>query len=187
MKQADEKCLTPNGVKLHLGCGREYWTGYLNVDRDPATEADIVSDFSKIDDFIDSGSVAEVCMIHSLSYLNLWQARDLFRMLHRLMVNGGRLIIESPDIVKCAKHLIKKSECLTEYLEGVRGIYAFDFEQISQRALYTPYAFGWTGQHLQIELRQAGFAKIRIMPPRTHGHPWRDIRVEAVKPHADSI
>ena len=31
------------------------------------------------------GTVVEVLSIHSLSYLNLWQARELFRTLHALM------------------------------------------------------------------------------------------------------
>jgi hypothetical protein len=170
------------GVKLHLGCGSDLWPGYVNVDRDPASGADIVSDFLEIDRHFGPGSVAEVSMIHSLSYLNLWQARDLFAKFHRIVVGGGRIIIELPDIGKCADRLLASAGAPGDYLEAVRGIYAFDLGQISRREAYTPYAFGWTGWHLKEELEDAGFTNVALRAPQTHGHPWRDVRVEATKP-----
>lgn len=183
-KRPREQYAETGALKLHLGCGNELWPGYVNVDRDPASRADIVADFLEIDRFLAPDTVAEVCMIHSLSYLNLWQARDLFLQLHKLIINGGQLIIELPDIGKCAEKLLRSNGDLSDYLEGVRGFYAFDLGQIAKRIAYSPYAFGWSGWHLQQELEDAGFGNVRQLPPQTHGHPWRDVRVEALKPMA---
>ena len=68
-----------------------------------------------------------------------------------------------------------------DYLEGVRGIYAFDLGQIARRDSFATYAFGWSAWHLTEELQQAGFRDIEVGPPQTHGRPWRDIRLQASK------
>ena len=138
-------------------------------------------DFLEIDRFVEPDTVIEVCMIHSLGYLNLWQARHLFRKLHVLMRSGAKLIIELPDVLKCAELIMRADRKLDEYLEGIRGIYAFSLEEVANRDHYKPYAFGWTAWHLQEELQNAGFADLKLLPPQTHGRPWRDIRVEAMK------
>jgi hypothetical protein len=169
-------------LRLHLGCGAEYWPGYVNVDADPAARCDVRLDFTRVGAVFAAGSVVEVAMMHSLSYLRLWQARDLFRVLHRLMAPGGRLAIELPDLAKCARRAMENEGRLDEYLEGVRGLYAFSIHESDQRHRYTPYAFGWTAWHLRHELEQAGFRDIRECPAQTHDLTGiRDIRVEAVK------
>ena len=68
------------------------------------------------------------------------------------------------------------------YLEAVRGLYAFDLDQLEARVSYTPYAFGWSSWHLVLELERAGNGGVRVLDPATHGpRPWRDTRIEAVK------
>jgi hypothetical protein len=173
----------PDGkVRLHLGCGGDYWPGYVNVDASPNAVCDLRMDLARISDLYPDGSVTEVVMIHSLSYLRLWQAHDLFGDLYRLLEPGGRLIIELPDLAKCARKVSESEGDLTNYLEAVRGLYAFGMEQIKRREMFTPYAFGWSSWHLKQELEYAGFRQVTIGDPKTHGQRvWRDTRVEAVK------
>ena len=169
-------------IRLHLGSGGDYWAGYVNVDADPSATCDLRIDFTRIGEVYPPGSVSEVAMIHSLSYLSLWQARDLFAALHRLFEPGGRLIVEVPDLAKCARAVLDHEHDFTAYLEAVRAIYAFDLSQIERRQPYTPYAFGWSASHLIAELQQAGFREVALLDPQTHGpRPWRDARVEAIK------
>lgn len=169
-------------IRLHLGSGGDYWPGYVNVDADPSATCDLRIDFTRIEEVYPPGSVSEVAMIHSLSYLSLWQARDLFAALHRLFEPGGRLIVEFPDLAKCARAVLDHEYDFTAYLEAVRAIYAFDLSQIERRQPYTPYAFGWSASHLIAELQQAGFREVALLDPQTHGpRPWRDARVEAIK------
>jgi SAM-dependent methyltransferase len=121
-------------------------------------------------------------MIHSLSYLRLWQARDLFAECHHLLQGGGRLVIELPDAGKCMQAALDAQGDPDRYLESIRGLYAFDLDDIARRRAYTPYAFGWSFWHLEGELKRAGFKQISFADPVTHGRRlWRDLRCEATK------
>lgn len=169
-------------IRLHLGCGSEYRPGWVNVDNQPGSVCDLCLDFVHIGARYPADSVAEIAMIHSLSYLRLWQARDLLADLHRVLEPSGRLIIELPDLAKCCRHVLENEHDPAEYLEGVRALYAFDLDYIKRKKMFTPYAFGWSGEHLEKELEQIGFRSVTLCPPQTHGpRLWRDIRVEAVK------
>ena len=176
--------VAPDGqVRLHLGCGQDYWPGYINVDSSPTALCDLRLDYTQIAELYPVDSVAEIALIHSLSYLRLWQARDLLASLHRILVPGGRLIIELPDLSKCAQAALERSEHdLNNYLDAVRGFYAFDLEQIGRKEMFAPYAFGWSGWHLKYELEQIGFREVFLSEPQTHDRrDWRDTRVEATK------
>ena len=173
----------PDGkVRLHLGCGRDYWPGYVNVDVGTDAVCDVRMDFTRIGERYPHDSVAEVVLIHSLSYLRLWQARDLFTELYRILEPGGMIIFELPDLAKCAQKALACADDLAEYLEAVRGLYAFGMNQIDHREMFTPYAFGWSSWHLKLELENVGFRQVTVCDPQTHGQrTWRDTRIEAVK------
>jgi hypothetical protein len=173
----------PDGkVRLHLGCGGDYWPGYVNVDISADAVCDLRMDFTRISELYSRNSVAEVVLIHSLSYLRLWQARDLFVDLCRLLEPGGRLIIELPDLAKCARKALASESNVADYLEAVRGLYAFGMDQIENREMFRPYAFGWSGWHLKLELEKVGFQRVTLHDPQLHGQRvWRDMRVEATK------
>jgi SAM-dependent methyltransferase len=169
-------------VRLHLGCGQDYWTGYVNIDVSLDAESDLCLDFSRIGEWFAESSVAEAVMIHSIAYGRLWEARRLLRDLHRVLVAGGRLVIETPDLAKCAAQALDAKDDLPRYLEAVRGLYAFDMEYIEREEPFVPYAFGWSAWHLREELEKAGFREVQVLDPRTHGpRVWRDTRIEAVK------
>lgn len=170
---------TPD-LKLHLGSGADYKTGYINIDSSPTAHVDRRMDFTHIDTEFDPGSVSEILMVHSLNYLRLWQARDLFVAAHRLLRDDGILIVETVDVEKVARRVVESAGRVDEYLEGIRGFHAFGMDQIASRDLFVPYAFSWSGWHLSAELRQAGFSDVRVLRPQTHV-AWRDLRVEARK------
>lgn len=169
------------GIKLHLGSGRDYLKEYVNIDADSDALCDIKTDYKNICNYFKPATVEEILMIHSISYLNLWEARLFFNNAFQILQPGGKLIMELPSIEKCAAHLIKHKDDIDAYVEGVRGIYAFDLDMINNKKKYHPYAFGWSGWHIEHELRTAGFTDVKIMEPQTHGNPWRDIRIEAIR------
>lgn len=169
-------------MKLHLGCGTQYWDGWINVDRCRDVRADYTMDFRKIGNQFQPGTIEAVAMIHSFSYLNLWEAEDLLDVIWNLLTPKSQLIIEFPDIMKCAVALYH-STSQERYLEAVRGIYAFGMDEIRNKVTYTPYAFGWSVGHLIEVLRQHKFVFAASKPVTSHmGYPWRDSRVEAQKP-----
>jgi len=173
----------PDGkVRLHLGCGKDYWPGYVNVDVSSDALCDLRIDFTLIGEHYSQDSVAEVALIHSLSYLRLWQATDLLTNLYRILEPRGILVLELPDLDKCAQKALESKGNVGAYIEAVRGLYAFDMEQIERKEMFTPYSFGWSSWHLQQELEKIGFRNITVRDPQTHGQRiWRDTRIEARK------
>ena len=168
-------------VKLHLGCGSDYKHGWVNIDIDTSVRADIYTNFGSVKDYFNENTVEIVSMSHSISYLNLWQARIFFSDVYKLLLKDGKLDIEFPDIVKCAKIIISESDNVT-YLEGIRGVFAFDLDQIKNKEHYTPYSFGWSAWQIKEELLKVGFNDVQILEPETHGKRiWRDTRVVATK------
>ena len=171
----------PSSLRLNLGCGSDYLPGYINIDANPAVLADLHLNLLDIDTMFAPASVCEILLIHSLNYLNLWQAQDFFRKAASLLLPDGILIIETPNLLK-AVDKIRACEGTDSaaYLEGVRALHAFDINQIKRREQFTPYAFSWSPWHLEHELSLSGFENIKILPPKTHS-PWRDMRIEAQK------
>jgi hypothetical protein len=168
-------------IKLHLGCGHDYKHGWVNIDIDYSVRADIYSNFGNIKNYFKGNTVQIISMSHSISYLNLWEARSFFSDAHKLLLKDGKLDIEFPDIVKCAKIIVSESD-IDAYLEGIRGVFAFDLDQIKNKEYFIPYSFGWSGWQIKEELLKTGFKDVQILEPETHGkRAWRDTRVVATK------
>lgn len=168
-------------IKLNLGCGFDYKIGWTNIDSNPACIVDLNCDFFNLDKHFEKNSVSHILMNHSISYLNLWQARDFFIKSFSLIKNDGVLEMEFPDLLKCST-IICNSKSEEEYLEAIRGIYAFDLDQIKNKESYIPYSFGWSSFFICEELKKVGFSKVDVLEPLTHGpRNWRDSRVVAYK------
>jgi len=170
--------------KLNLGSGETYLEGYLNIDLDPNRKIDLLMNFTEVPEILTDDSIEEVLMIHSLSYLTEWDAKKLLSELRIKLRNEGRLIIEFPDSFKCSNLLLKTSKNLDaiEYMEAVRGFYAFGIEDYYNKNDYHPYKFGWCEEYLIYILLELGYTKAWGEEPQTHGaRTWRDSRVIALK------
>ncbi|NQU35130.1 MAG: hypothetical protein HQ521_18035 [Bacteroidetes bacterium] len=169
-------------LKLHLGCGSVYLKDYVNIDVTSDSIADIVSDFQDIYKLYPENSVSEILMVHSISYLRLWEGIDFFKNCFQLLEEGGSLIMEFPDLEKCAAHLVNHKNDYPNYIEAVRAIYAFDLHQIESKDEFFTYRFGWSAWHINKELKHIGFSVIKAENPQTHGRRiWRDTRIIAIK------
>ncbi len=167
-------------IKLNLGCGNDYKEGWINIDSDQNSRADIKTDFLQIHKLFKQNSIAYVEMIHSFGYLNLWQARKLLRVIFGLLAPSGQLCLEMPNLRKAIEKINSSNGVFSEYLEGVRPFHAFGLDHMEKEEDYYPYAFSWSPEHLCEELKQAGFSDIKVLPPKTHSD-WRDMRIEASK------
>lgn len=180
-KKHNKFILDQDVLKLNLGCGFDYKKGWINIDSNPNCVVDINCDFFNLEKYFSEKSISHIVLNHSISYLTLWQARDFFTKIFHLLKDGGVLEMEFPDIFKCAT-IIYSSNTNDDYLEAVRGLYAFDLDQIKNKEIYTPYSFGWSSKHMVLELQNIGFKKVEVLDPLTHGpRLWRDSRVLALK------
>jgi len=167
-------------LKLHLGCGADYWQGYVNIDLDPAAKADLYLNVMELGREFAPDSVAEAVAFHALNYLTLWEAREFFRTMFSLLQQGGSLVLETVNLEKAVAKIRDNTGNLEEYIEGVRALHGFGLDHMQAKAAFTPNKFSWTPWHLQQELERAGF-RVRLEPPRSHA-AWRDLRAVAVKP-----
>jgi hypothetical protein len=167
-------------TKLHLGCGADYWDGYINVDSDHESKADLKVDYMSIGNYFPIHSIDEVTIIQAINYITLWQARDLLAILHKIIIPGGLLVIETIDIERCIEFISDNiRNDFDGYLEGVRGFIGFGIDNLIERRPYTGNLFNWSYWHLSEELFYSGFLNIKRMEPRYH-NPKRDMRIEAV-------
>jgi hypothetical protein len=172
--------------KIHLGCGDIHLDGYINIDVSSNSAADMVFDIQHIDKFFKKNTISEILIIHAISYFRLFDARHLMLTCFNILESGGKLIIEFPDVIKCLKIIINNNNIsnekdLFQYIEGIRGFYAFDLKQIEQQVRFTPYAFGWSSNHIKYELMNLGFKSISAFDGIAHERPERDTRIEATK------
>jgi hypothetical protein len=115
--------------------------------------------------------------------LNYNESCLLFNDVYKLLNNGGLFILEYPCPEKCARKLISKdtSGNEIEFLEAIRGLYAFDLNQVKTGESYFPYKFSFSGWLIKEKLTEAGFKEIEISNGYLHNHPERDIRIVAKK------
>ncbi len=167
-------------IKINLGCGAEYKNDWLNIDSDFNVKADIHADFLNLKELFAASSIDEVEMIHSLGYLNLWEARELLQQVHTILKPGAKFILEVPNSEKAISKIMQGCSDLTSYIDGVSAFHASRNGQLERRENYKPYSFSWTPEHLKQELEKSGFKNVSILPPQTHSE-WRDMRIECVK------
>src|SRR5882762_5655041 len=108
-KRGTRKTWDNDQLKLNLGCGQLYMPGWVNVDLDPSVKSDLVCGFLELHDHFNKESVTEVLMLHSISYLRLWEARIFLNRIFDLLKQDGKLIMEFPDLAKCAE-VVRTSE-----------------------------------------------------------------------------
>jgi len=80
--------------RLHLGCGRDYREGWINIDSDPNVRADFHSDL-EWDLPFDDNYIDEVYARHIIEHV-----RDdvkLFNEIYRICKNGAKILIDVPD------------------------------------------------------------------------------------------
>jgi len=81
--------------KLHIGSGRKYREGYINIDIDNFFKVDIVRDITKGLPFDDS-SVDEIFTEHCLEHISPDDIHFVFREMHRVCKPGAKIEIIVP-------------------------------------------------------------------------------------------
>ena len=168
--------------RLNLGCGFDYKEGWVNVDMNKAVKADIHSDFMSLVGTFKEAEFDLIEMMHSIGYLNMWQAELFLKEVHKWLQIGGALVLEFPDVEKCAQLLLNAKSSDKKYLEAIRAFYAFDLNQIANQEVYVPYVMGYSHRNISEILKSIGFTKIVVEDPQTHKkRVHRDVRVVAFK------
>ena len=166
-------------IKLHVGCGRDRWDDYINIDA-ASPEADWNAELDAIR--MPEASVARIEGHHVIEHLSLQQARAFLQCAYRMLQPGGKIVLEYPDIGKITDMLTRaefEPDFLTDHPLGLRGIFGEPKPGMNN---YDFHRWGYSATNMQQVLSEAGFRHMRFSEGLRHGFPLRDTRVEALKP-----
>jgi predicted SAM-dependent methyltransferase len=83
-------------MKLHLGCGSKYLSGFTHVDIEKYPHVDFVSSIDQLS-FIEGSTVSEIYSSHAFEYFTRDEALDVLREWNRILIPGGKLYITVPN------------------------------------------------------------------------------------------
>lgn len=156
-------------MKLNLGSGNRPLEGYLGVDLAP--NADIRCDIRKLE-FAQDDTVEEIIAIHVIEHFYKWEIQPLLAEWRRVLVPGGKIILECPDLKKAAFHFLTQDS-------PQMGMWAF-YGNPDLKDEYHCHHWGYTPETLAYELQIAGFRNV-VKATAQFKIPQRDMRVEAAK------
>lgn len=157
-------------MKLNLGCGKKPIEGYTGVDLAPW--ADIVCDIRKLE-FAEDNSVEEIISIHVIEHFYKWEIRPLLFEWRRVLAPGGKLIIETPDLLETCQYIL--SDPQQEYYWHV--MYG---NQLKENVLQA-HKWMFTKAALQHELMLTGFKNIQDGPVKYKLVTPSGMHMEAMK------
>ena len=145
-------------MKLHLGCGKRYLSGYTHIDIGKYDHIDYRSDVSELP-FIEAESVELIYASHVLEYFDREEVKDVLENWRSKLITGGTLRLAVPDFEQLIK--VYKIANLGAVLGPLYGKWA-----ISENTIYhkTVYDF----DSLSGVLEDAGFVEI-------HRWDWRKV------------
>jgi predicted SAM-dependent methyltransferase len=169
-------------MRVNFACGKQTWDGWYCVDAQQHSKASRPVDLLHAFRFdgktllnslpIYDQQADEVHAYHFIEHVYAWEAPAVIREFRRILKPGGRLVLELPNLEKACKNLLQKTT-----------------DQYSMWPLYGDpgtmdpfmcHRWGYTPKTITALLKGAGFKRIAVLPPQTHGaRKNRDMRVEA--------
>lgn len=170
-------------MRIHVGCGKRYLSGYTNTDIQVTPGAirapDILCPMGRIP--LPDGCADEILGVHVWEHLARWECDEVIAEWRRLLKPGGDLVLELPDALKCARNLIRYATEGGKVLQqqAVWGLWGDD----TLRDPYMLHRHGWWPASLEAYLREHGFGHIKHAPTVWHpaGRKHRDMRIEGVR------
>lgn len=164
-------------MKLNIGCGNRRLDGYTGIDAVPRPAADIVAPAHAVP--LPDGCASEVLAVHVVEHVFAWEVPALLAEWHRLLARDGRLVLEMPDLMKCARNLVEGRTGRKPDQLHLWGIFGDD----TLRDPFMMHKSGWWFDRLAPLVREAGFADIVERATVFHpaGRHVRDFRLEARK------
>jgi predicted SAM-dependent methyltransferase len=146
-------------MKLHLGCGRKYLDGYINIDY-PATEhtvqadliADVYADITKLS--YPFSSVDEIRLHHVFEHFSRPVALALLCRWRDWLIPGGLLRIETPDAMACFRSMMNPFISFDNKQQIMRHLFG------SHEAKWAVHWDGWYKEKFSAVLETLGFENL---------------------------
>lgn len=160
--------------RYNIGAGREKLSGWISVDADERTGADVISTLPPVPDEFAGADAFR--LIHVLEHFHKWEAEAMLRDFHRLLAPGGRLVLELPNLDSAIAALSGNGKPVDRW--GMWVLYG----DPSHRNPLFGHKWGWTPATLTSALVDAGFSLEKIVRERPKYHvPDRDFRLVSTK------
>lgn len=156
-------------LRLHLGCGKRRFEGFVNIDVNYNSATDYVCDVSRLP--CPDNSVERIENYHVIEHIPRNRVKETLAEWLRVLRPGGTLVIECPDL----------DEAMRQYLAGNKerlfSVYGH------QRFPGDAHHWGYTDTTLSELLASVGFHNIlQLAPQDYHKDIEPCIRVECQKP-----
>jgi len=178
-KRIDTKETKEKLIKLNLGCGGTLLDGYINCDL-YVEGAEMHFDAKEIP--FDDNSVDEISAYHLLEHFDYHEAFDVLKEWKRALKPGGKLVVETPDMLNSCKRFIEGDEQYKIKLYGHFFCWPWLSGQ-THKFLYTETQLKWT-------LEELGFIGARRVDPTSiyvaGNHPDLFLKMECNKPKITS-
>jgi predicted SAM-dependent methyltransferase len=158
-------------TKLHLGCGRKYLDGYVNIDyptsEHTVQETTLVADvYANISDLIyPAGTVDEVRLHHVFEHFPRQTALGLLCRWTDWLKPGGTLRIETPDLMASAWALVSPFTTSVTRQQIVRHLFG------SHEAHWAAHWDGWYKSRFRATLAALGYRNMKFTQSR-----WSSLR-----------
>lgn len=177
-KLAEYAKRSPGVLRLHLGCGQCYFPGYVNIDYPPShhtvqvkSPADLYADIRSLS--FEAGTIAEVRLHHVFEHFDRPTALRLLADWHEWLVDGGMLLIETPDFDACARIILSRFKSWPEKAVAMRHLFG------SHEAHWAYHLDGWNKQRFRHTLKKLGYGCLEFQRTRWQG--TRNIVVKGAK------
>lgn len=147
-------------LRLHLGCGEKRLEGYVNIDY-PSDKHQVMrpavdheADILKL--CCTDNTVDEIRLHHVFEHFNRVQALALLIRWHRWLKMGGRLRIETPDLMGCAQVLMSASISPKTRMGIVRHLVG------DQADIWAYHVDQWYEERFRNTLGKLGFSIISV-------------------------
>lgn len=167
--------------KINICCGKRILPGYLNIDAYPNAEdpqPDVLLHAHKLIGLHDH-DFDEIMCIHGWEHFYLWECEKVIAEWKRVLKPGGKLILELPDILKCADNLITISRTGKQFKNNDQMTMWGLFGDATLENPAMIHKWGWHPQSLIKFLKDHGFVNIREEVTQYHpaGRHHRDMRI----------
>lgn len=160
---------------IHLGNGKCYWNGWLNVDL-YSNVSDLQCDLRKLE--LPSNHADALAAIHVLEHFYEWEAEPLLSEWRRVLKPGGKMILELPCMDKVFGYAIKCAQG-NELMQMFMTLFAM-YGDPKHKSVAMTHKWGYFTKPLTELLARVGMREIQVVTARYH-FPFRDMRVECVK------
>lgn len=160
-------------VRLHLGAGKRYFRGYVNIDVQ-GDRLDKKGDIRKLD--YPDESVDEILAVHVFEHFWADEVEGILKEWNRVLKPGGKLILEMPDLKKVLKLFEDPKSPVNLTYGALYGGYIFGSEGKTVEDLHK---WIWTFDTLSVLAEKAGF-ECQEEVAQYHV-PQRDFRIVCVK------